>query len=540
MSPKDEALIRYLESGSVSPSSEFANSVIPQGAGDDPRYVPQPQPAQQGGYGLPSHMDNAAMLADALTAGGVSAYQQGVGPLEHFGNTIDNTLQTGATLLSEFSGVPNMMRGGQAVQEGLGSGNNVQVAGGAAQAGLSAVPVVGPLSRAAFATAPRAMGTMGAMGAAPAFASGMFGGSSEAQAQGTDPLEALYAQQRSLTSALEEARRIATEEGRTGRGPKYDAAMSRVGQLEGQMSQLSQRIANQEQRNTPEAIAEREREQRAAEANTGFRERMPGVTALLPAIGLGIAGGLPFLGKALKNANTWMPYSDASRLGRATNLTDEAIKNRDVMQASLGARTIDNQIDQIAKQPPKTIVSETGKALAAGGSGGMLMAEASMFPDQYDAAMLPQGSPEQKAALDRSTDINKFLEKAAGGVLTGVSGYKMGGLLTDPFGRSPNIAQARATSDIAKSGFPGTAAGVKKSFAATDGNAAANDGSGKASKPKKQNNLAKASKRNITDAFQRSDGKLSMEEAAKYAPGVTKQKLAKYLNELKAQRSDKI
>lgn len=61
---------------------------IPQGANDDPRYVPQPTSSQQqstfGSYpNLPPASQNAAMLADILTAGGVQATQNGTSIGDH-------------------------------------------------------------------------------------------------------------------------------------------------------------------------------------------------------------------------------------------------------------------------------------------------------------------------------------------------------------------------------------------------------------------------------------------------------------------------
>ena len=50
--------------------------------------------------------------------------------------------------------------------------------------------------------------------------------------------------------------------------------------------------------------------------------------------------------------------------------------------------------------------------------------------------------------------------------------------------------------------------------------------------------LSRASRGNIAEEFKKSDGKISLERAQQFAPGVSKKKVNEYLMNLKAARSD--
>jgi hypothetical protein len=83
-------------------------------------------------------------------------------------------------------------------------------------------------------------------------------------------------------------------------------------------------------------------------------------------------------------------------------------------------------------------------ATKAGIAGGPLVAEASMFPDQFDTYNLPPG-PAQREARSNALNPMAYGERAALGALTAASGYKLPDVIVPR--RQPNWARAEAAAN---------------------------------------------------------------------------------------------
>ncbi|MBC6444631.1 MAG: lysozyme [Alphaproteobacteria bacterium GM202ARS2] len=350
-------------------------------------------------------------------------------------SAIDRALQTAAPYAAEVTGIPGVMRGAEAAGQGTAEGDPLKVAGGAVQAGVSALPYAGPAGRAAMATVPRMMGTAATGTAAGAAASGAL---SPDQAQAGDeasqpsPLQQLYSERAGILQQLRDARDRREAQRPPGRKPSpkrdplFTAANNEVRELEQQKSTLDARIQRLEHMESPEY----KREQAAKERSRGFIEKNPEIAALLPAAGLAVGAGVPAALRGLKRAGTFSPGSEASRFARDIRRTENALMpGGDKTQAAVGARALQNRLAETA--PPTTTTGRGVNALlpgaSAAGTGGVLSAEAQLLPDQIDRYALEPGSPEQVAAEERSQDPSRILKAAIPGFAAGLSGYKIGG-----------------------------------------------------------------------------------------------------------------
>lgn len=257
------------------------------------------------------------------------------------------------------------------------------------------------------------------------------------------PLQQLYAQQKELADRRDAAISKRDQEGATGKGPRYQDADAEVRRLERELSGLNAMISDESRRNSPEYQMEMQRkadelvaEQKAKEAATPFRERYPNVAGSLPLIGLGLAAGLPFAAGAKKNLATFFPGSYPGRVASGIRRAEGALVNGDRDAMALSGAELGNLI---TAQP--TTSSGLTQAAAAAASGGALTAEAGMFPEQFDAYNLPEG-PERDAARGRALNPLEYGERAMMGTLTGLSGYKAGGVFTPS--RAPRMERAMA------------------------------------------------------------------------------------------------
>lgn len=370
----------------------------------------------------------------ALVSGFDRSMQGAIGDLKGYANSA-----------YEMTGIPNALRGFEAAGAGAAQGDTIKQVGGIAQAGLSALPYAGPAAKAAFATAPRAMATVGAMGMAPVAAQGMF---SEAKAQDPDAdskrLQQLYERQGAMQKQVQEATAERDRQAASGKGPKWRAADAKATEIQGQMQALDRQIETLNQRTSPEYLREQEVLRRKQEAGLPFRERYPELAGALPAAGMALAAGVPFALKGAQRLGSFVPgLGKPSRLNSATEAMEKAITNKD----SVGIATRNAEINHLLKSESKG--SKIKNALLAGGSGGLLAAEARMFPEQYDASMLPEG-PQRDAAYKKMTDIRHYLESGAIGAMTGLSGYKAAGIIPE---RPMNVARARGAQAITRPEF---------------------------------------------------------------------------------------
>lgn len=295
-------------------------------------------------------------------------------------------------------------------------------------------------------------GVGSALTAAPRATGAAAGGLALSSASSTEgigadgTLQQLYSQRAALAERRDAAIAKRDAEGRTGKGPNWKAADEEAGRLSNELAGLDALIGDEQKRNSPEHRLEMEKkaadlaaEQKAREAATPFRERYPEIAGNLPGVGIALAAGIPFALRGKANLETLLPGSYPSRVSRATQRGEDAISAQDPVAQALARGELDNLI---ASQP--TAMGGAGKAAMAAGSGGLLAAEAGMFPDQYDAFNLPPG-PAQEKAQEQALSIEPYLKRGVVGALTGLSGYKAGDLVPS---RTANLARAGSVRDF--------------------------------------------------------------------------------------------
>jgi hypothetical protein len=285
----------------------------------------------------------------------------------------------------------------------------------------------------------------------------MMGSTSDAD---EGPASELAKQQGKLRARLEDTRakmdaaENGSRDGKVGRGKDWRALKAEADQIESEISGISAQI--EAHRNSPEYQQDMDRrakeiaaDLKKKEAATPWRDRNPGAAAALPAVGMGLAFALPGMAGIKKQAGTLTKGGFAARLEDAIQTAERGIASGKVTpETRVAAGTINN----ILKQEPKEGFMETAKRLgatagqtaAAGTAGGLLSAEASLYPDQFDAYNLPDG-PTKDKARERALDPKNYLERGAIGSITGMSGYKAGKMLTPA--AKPNWEKGASVSD---------------------------------------------------------------------------------------------
>jgi hypothetical protein len=413
------------------------------------------QPTQQPQNALYSNPGSPAIMPDGMPTG--------VRDPVLWSDSMPSPLVAARDMLGEVSGAYGVQRGAKNIQEGMQQGSPMRVAGGAAEAGLSMLPYSGAASRAAFATVPRAMGTGFAIGGAPVLGSGFATPANAAGAQSTpsvdnEGLVRQYSTERAqIASEIAQARQARDAQRPQGReptpksDPKFTAANNRVTELEAKASGLDTRIKDLQFQMSPEYNLKIEKQrfeddaaQKLKKSQTPFREQFPEASQLLPAIGLSAAFGIPFAGKALQR----MIYPGvgskmASEVTQATN----ALARNDAPQIAMSSEALKARLASGPDAPPMTAMGAASsfangakEPLMLGVAGAGASAEASMYPDQYDAANLPDG-PLRDAARARSLDPINYLERGLMGALAANSGSKLGQIATPKV--KPDYAAAR-------------------------------------------------------------------------------------------------
>lgn len=375
---------------------------------------------------------------------------QGFGPeAGQMATQFDQGIQQVAPIAREFTGVPNAQRGIEASAQGFVEGDPVQAIGGAGQAALSALPY--GAGRFAMATVPRAIGTTTAATVGPMAASGALT-PPEARA-GSRKLDMLYQDRASLMTERDAARDEMDLQASTGRGPKYKRAAAKYRKMQSRLDGLDKRIQKMEYRESPEF-----------KARQPFRERYPEVASQLPAAGMGLAAGVPFVLRGTARAGSFMPGSKASRMARATRRTENAVASENPLQAARGAREINALMPSQGRLG--RAASELGKPLSAAGTGGALAAEAQMFPEQYDYFNLPPDSEGYQHAKETLADYTNWMKRGAFGLALGLSGYKAGGALP---GRSPDVSRAKAAASMTDPSMADDIHAVRRNLGAVKG-----------------------------------------------------------------------
>lgn len=317
-----------------------------------------------------------------------------------------------------------------------------------------AASAMGPIGR-GFMTAARSAPALTTMTLA---ALGASAGADEAGTNSEAPMQRLHTQRAALEARRERfAQDMERQKGRNKRGERplydeakrsYDAMSNEISGVDAMIAEAQRQAAEEQRRSSPEfqqdvekRARDLEREEKEREASTPFRERYPEIAGNLPAIGLGLAAGLPFSLGARNAMGTFARNSHPSRVNDAIRRADEAIATGSPTSA-LNRMELDRLV---AAQP--TTRNRLLDAAAAAGAGGALAAEANLFPDQYDAFNLPPGE-DRDAAMERIMDPTEYLKRGAVGAITGLSGYEASRLMPR---REANIPRAEATRDFMQS-----------------------------------------------------------------------------------------
>lgn len=126
------------------------------------------------------------------------------------------------------------------------------------------------------------------------------------------------------------------------------------------------------------------------------------------------------------------------------------------------------------------------------------------------------------------------------GTLSGISGYKAADLATKPWSRKPDIARAKATSQIASEAFPGQIDRVKNSLAAASGKLPKAKPAAKRKPAQAQEGAKfnKAEREQIADKYVANGGNFSIEDAQSMFPKVPRRKLERFVRQLDEAKSD--
>lgn len=332
-------------------------------------------------------------------------------------------------------GVGDIVLGGPAlIAEGAGelgraaeAGSLPMALGGAGKAlggAVASAPVLGPAAKGVSSVAKALMSSPRAATAVGAGAVGATALPSETDAQQA-PLTKRQQRQEAIKDAeakrqqdagdAETRRQAEAEERRLEQGRKDEAERARIAR-----------------ENSAADAAEKER-LAGIERNKTFAQKYPEWADALPGIGIGVAAGVPMVGKMLAQHMRNAPV-------RAWNsAVDDVEAGLNPGRTLLGAekapsvrQTNDSiaKLDQFNKSFPEgTLPEQTswGPMAASAGFGAGAAMEARAFPDQWNAYNLPSDNPERAKAIERMLDVPTLLKYGALGAASGASGYKAGG-----------------------------------------------------------------------------------------------------------------
>ena len=125
---------------------------------------------------------------------------------------------------------------------------------------------------------------------------------------------------------------------------------------------------------------------------------------------MGIAAGIPFVGRSTANAMTWLPRSASRQLDAATARAEGAANANNLRDFNIAAGEINNAMGRVLSRclTSRRRGLRQGRRQERGSiryhrpAGGGLVAEANMFPYQWDALNLPPG-PAQREAREQRT-----------------------------------------------------------------------------------------------------------------------------------------
>lgn len=410
-------------------------------------------------------------------------------------------------LPGELTGIPSIARGTHRIANS--DGDAFQIAAGAGEAALGAMPYAGAAARAISPVAR----SLAARAALPTVAAGA-GLTGEAQAQDAEKA-ALAAgtktqDQTGAQRAVQDVKGIFQEifGGQEALVPYdqflrermpnrqlqdyVDAEQKKVMEAEG-FDKLGSGIRDRRMKDaaaraqitydkemSPDALKAAEqrilgqygeyKNQEKAKSQMPFNERYPAAAERLPVVGLLASMAVPALAKGLSNVGSFAPWSSASRASRTIADGERALAGNPTWasRVGLGNPTPASDVQKLRaenmlsaraaeEQSKKSFLGMTPKdGVIIGGAAGV-NAEANMYPAQRDANVLERGSPRQKEAADEATNLWKYGEKAAMGLPSAVTGWKAGDMLTPQ--RKPDVARMLALRDTLKTGRTGGGGG---------------------------------------------------------------------------------
>jgi hypothetical protein len=174
------------------------------------------------------------------------------------------------------------------------------------------------------------------------------------------------------------------------------------------------------------------------ERNKPFREKYAPIADKLPAVGLAAAMGIPYAGKVVSQ---FVRSAPARMLSGEVAATRAAAAAKDVDAVSTTTPTMasilkDYKTGEASMHEASGVLPSLKRNAGAAVVGGGLSAEGTMFPDQWDAAMLPDGKGKDDAR-ERAMNPMNYLERGAMGAMTGI-----GGLHIPVYAKTPETAIA--------------------------------------------------------------------------------------------------
>lgn len=319
---------------------------------------------------------------------------------ERVGSVVENVLDFGpvpAKMATEL--VQQPVRAGEAVGEALADPSLPNVANAGLQTALTFGPsaTLGAAGR-ALGAIPKSVTMSGALLGLP------FATASEAGEGSENPLYGLLTDRASKVRQRDEALAEAKRQERTGRGPRWEAAMSEVNKLENELAALDSMIADMQRRNSPEYQMELEQKRKEMEeteqarrAQTPTRELYSDLVPYIPvatgAIGLG-------MGALLKGRGTKV-YNDTlkalnERWQNAVKAGHDAMAKGNRVKAQRfadEATALKAEFEAAKAAGPRG----TGSATAIGAGAGVTGA---FLPEEIDLARAPAGSDLQKKTYE--------------------------------------------------------------------------------------------------------------------------------------------
>ena len=374
---------------------------------------------------LPSYLQG--QINDVQNRQGLFTDENTAGP----GRAVMAGLGDAIGFAGEMTGVPSMVRGARNIRQGVSEGSGMRTAAGVGEAAIGALPMAAaarPVANALFASAPRAMATLGVpMAATLPLQMSEAQAASGAKADTAVSADAEVQRLRQELNSLNQRRLgIQTTNIKGQSAASADASRARMDTAIGDQIRMTQEALTQAESRARESYTQ----------SAPFREKYPEAVPAIMAAGGTLAFGMPFAG-TMKNR-----LADASRSYRLGREADDIVRQANltgpeaIPVAELATRQARlEQSSNALSRASSGVVPATTNALAQAGSVGMsglTMAEASALPEQLDYMLNPPGHPARETASKLFRDPGYYQDRAApfvGGMGLGLMGKKTANML---------------------------------------------------------------------------------------------------------------